>query len=132
MLFLRKKKLDPNNIPVYKISFENAFSIEKRSPWRNRWEKFRAFKQILLTCLSNSKGFARDAFRIEKPSQGFFVGRLGLSCGVTQRSWVVFGVLCCFFGIGRCNKRRITSFSQASFLNNALLILIFVMEVTTA
>ena len=52
MLFFEKRKeLDPNNIPVYKISFENAFSIEKRLPWRNRWEKFLAFKQIALTCL---------------------------------------------------------------------------------
>ena len=32
----------------------------------------------------------------------------GLSCGVTQRSWVVFGVLCYFLGIERCSKRRIT------------------------
>ena len=59
MLFLRKKKLDRNNIPVYKISFENAFSIEKRLPWRNRWEKFLAFKQITITCLSNSMAFER-------------------------------------------------------------------------
>ena len=60
MLFLRKKKkLDRNNIPVYKISFGNAFSIQKRLPWRNRWEKFLAFKQIPLTCLSNSKAFER-------------------------------------------------------------------------
>ena len=57
--FFEKKKPDPNNIPVYKISFENAFSIEKRLPWRNRWEKFLAFKQITITCLSNSKAFER-------------------------------------------------------------------------
>ena len=49
--FFFEKKLDRNNIPVYKISFENAFSIEKRLPWRNRWEKFLAFKQITITCL---------------------------------------------------------------------------------
>ena len=46
--FSSKKKLDRNNIPVYKISFGNAFSLEKRLPWRNRWEKFLAFKQLLI------------------------------------------------------------------------------------
>ena len=57
--FSSKKKLDPNNIPVFKISFENAFSIEKRLPWRNRWEKFLAFKQIPIKCFASSKAFAR-------------------------------------------------------------------------
>ena len=57
--FSSKKKLDPNNIPVFKISFENCLFIEKRSPLRNRWEKFLAFKQIPITWVSNSKAFAR-------------------------------------------------------------------------
>ena len=54
MLFLRKK-LDPNSIPVFKISFENCFFIEKRSPLRNRWEKFLAFKQIPINAFAFAK-----------------------------------------------------------------------------
>ena len=60
MLFLRKKKkLDPNNIPVFKISFENCFFIEKRTPFTNRWEKFLAFKHVPITCSFKAKAFAR-------------------------------------------------------------------------
>ena len=62
-LFLRcvffEKKLDPNNIPVFKFSFSECFFIEKRTPFTNRWEKFLAFKQFPITCSFKAKAFAR-------------------------------------------------------------------------
>ena len=61
--FSSKKKLDPNNIPVFKISFENCFFIEKRSPLRNRWEKPVGFKQLQLTCCVKAKAFIMCTYK---------------------------------------------------------------------
>ena len=61
--FSSKKKLDRNNIPVYKISFRNAFSLQKRLPCRNRWEKFRAFKQLQLTWCVKAKAFIMCTYK---------------------------------------------------------------------